>query len=117
LSIGVVFDCSGSMGKKLEKSREAVAQFFSCPIPRTNFYLVQFNDSANLVQAFTRNLEEIQNKLAFTQSKGRTALLDAVVPGGPRDEEGEEPAQGAALDLRWRRQLQPIQPNQKLRTW
>src|SRR5438477_407451 len=33
---------------------------------------------ANLVQPFTRNLEEIQNKLAFTQSKGRTALLDAV---------------------------------------
>src|SRR5436190_22062538 len=40
--------------------------------------MVQFNDSANLIQAFTRNLEEIQNKLAFTQSKGRTALLDAV---------------------------------------
>jgi Ca-activated chloride channel family protein len=39
---------------------------------------VQFNDSANLIQPFTRNLEEIQNKLAFTQSKGRTALLDAV---------------------------------------
>ena len=42
------------------------------------FFLVQFNDSANLIQSFTPNLEEIQNKLAFTQSKGRTALLDAV---------------------------------------
>lgn len=78
LSIGVVFDCSGSMGKKLEKSREAVAQFFKLSNPEDEFFLVQFNDSANLVQAFTRNLEEIQNKLAFTQSKGRTALLDAV---------------------------------------
>jgi VWFA-related protein len=78
LSIGVVFDCSGSMGKKLEKSREAVAQFFKLANPEDEFFLVQFNDSANLVQAFTRNLEEIQNKLAFTQSKGRTALLDAV---------------------------------------
>src|SRR5215472_6452035 len=28
LAIGIVFDCSGSMGSKLEKSREAVAQFF-----------------------------------------------------------------------------------------
>src|SRR5260370_20523604 len=77
LSIGVVFDCSGSMGKKLEKSREAVAQFFKLANPEDEFFLVQFNDSANLVQAFTRNLEEIQNKLAFTQSKERTALLDA----------------------------------------
>jgi VWFA-related protein len=78
LSIGVVFDCSGSMGKKLEKSREAVAQFFKLSNPEDEFFLVQFNDSANLMQSFTRNLEEIQNKLAFTQSKGRTALLDAV---------------------------------------
>ena len=78
LSVGVVFDCSGSMGHKLDKSRQAVAQFFKLANPEDEFFLVQFNDSANLVQPFTRNLEEIQNHLAFTQSKGRTALLDAV---------------------------------------
>jgi Ca-activated chloride channel family protein len=78
LSVGVVFDCSGSMGAKLEKSRLAVAQFFKTANPDDEFFLVQFNDSASLVQPFTRNLEEIQNRLTFTQSKGRTALLDAV---------------------------------------
>ena len=78
LSVGVVFDCSGSMGHKLDKSRQAVSQFFKLANPEDEFFLVQFNDSANLIQPFTRNLEEIQNKLAFTQSKGRTALLDAV---------------------------------------
>ena len=78
LSVGVVFDCSGSMGHKLDKSRQAVAQFFKLANPEDEFFLVQFNDSANLIQPFTRNLEEIQNKLAFTNSKGRTALLDAV---------------------------------------
>jgi VWFA-related protein len=78
LSIGVIFDCSGSMGRKLEKSRLAVAQFFKTANPDDEFFLVQFNDSADLIQPFTRNLEEIQNRLTFTQSKGRTALLDAV---------------------------------------
>ena len=78
LSVGVVFDCSGSMGHKLDKSKQAVAQFFKLANPEDEFFLVQFNDSANLIQTFTRNLEEIQNKLAFPQSKGRTALLDAV---------------------------------------
>ena len=78
LSVGVVFDCSGSMGNKLAKSRQAVSQFFKMANPEDEFFLVQFNDSANLIQPFTRNLEEIQNKLTFTQSKGRTALLDAV---------------------------------------
>jgi Ca-activated chloride channel family protein len=78
LSVGVVFDCSGSMGHKLEKSRLAVAQFFKMANPEDEFFLVQFNDAATLIQPFTTNLEEIQNRLAFTQSKGRTALLDAV---------------------------------------
>jgi VWFA-related protein len=78
LSIGVVFDCSGSMGRKLEKSRQAVAQFFKTASPDDEFFLVQFNDGAEMRQTFTRNLEEIQNKLTFTQSKGRTALMDAL---------------------------------------
>ncbi len=37
--------------------------------------------SADLVQPFTHNLEDIQNRLTFTQSKGRTALLDAIYLG------------------------------------
>jgi Ca-activated chloride channel family protein len=78
LSVGLVFDCSGSMGSKLEKSREAVAQFFKTANPEDEFFLVQFNDTADLVQPFTTSLEEIQNRLTFTQSKGRTALLDAI---------------------------------------
>jgi len=69
------------MGHKLEKSRLAVAQFFKTANPEDEFFLVQFNDSAELSQSFTRNLEEIQNRLTFTQSKGRTALLDAIYLG------------------------------------
>jgi len=81
LSVGVIFDCSGSMGRKLEKSRLAVAQFFKTANPEDEFFLVQFNDAAELVQPFTRNLEDIQNRLTFSQSKGRTALLDAIYLG------------------------------------
>jgi VWFA-related protein len=67
------------MGNKLGKSRQAVAQFFKTANPEDEFFLVQFNDRPELVQDFTTNLEEIQNKLTFTQAKGRTALLDAVL--------------------------------------
>ena len=78
LSVGVVFDCSGSMGSKLDKSRQAVAQFFKTANPEDEFFLVEFHDSAELVQPFTTSLAEIQNRLTFPQSKGRTALLDAI---------------------------------------
>ena len=78
ISVGVVFDCSGSMGNKLEKSRQAVAQFFKTANPEDEFFLVEFSDRAELAIKFTTSLEEIQNKLTFTQSRGKTALLDAV---------------------------------------
>ena len=78
LSVGLVFDSSGSMGSKLTKSRQAAAQFFKTANPEDEFFLVQFNDRPELVVPFTTNTEEIQNRLTFTQAKGRTALLDAV---------------------------------------
>jgi Ca-activated chloride channel homolog len=78
LSVGLVFDASGSMGSKLAKSREAVAQFFKTANPEDEFFLVQFSDRPELVSGFTTSLEEIQNRLTFTQSKGRTALLDGI---------------------------------------
>jgi Ca-activated chloride channel homolog len=81
LSVGVIFDCSGSMGSKLEKSRLAVAQFFKTANPEDEFFLVTFSDGAQLTQSFTANLEEIQNRLTFAQSRGRTALLDAIYLG------------------------------------
>jgi Ca-activated chloride channel family protein len=78
LSVGLVFDVSGSMGTKLDKSRQAAAQFFKTANPEDEFFLIEFNDRPELVVGFTSRLEEIQNRLTFTQSKGRTALLDAV---------------------------------------
>jgi Ca-activated chloride channel family protein len=78
LSVGVVFDTSGSMGSKLQKSRQAVAQFLKTANPQDEFFLIQFNDRPELVTSFTPETEEIQNRLTFVQSKGRTALLDGV---------------------------------------
>jgi VWFA-related protein len=78
LSIGLVFDASGSMGSKLQKARQAAAQFFKTANPEDEFFLVQFNDRPELVVPFTNSTEEIQNRLTFTQAKGKTALLDGV---------------------------------------
>ena len=78
LSVGVVFDTSGSMGTKLAWSRQAVWQFMKIANPEDEFFLIEFADSPKLTIKFTQNAEEIQNQLLFTQPKGRTALLDAV---------------------------------------
>ena len=78
LSVGIVFDTSGSMGSKLMKSRQAVTQFLKTANPEDEFFLVWFNDRPELAVSMTPDTEEIQNRLTFTQAKGRTALLDGV---------------------------------------
>lgn len=78
LSVGIVFDTSGSMGNKLQKARQALAQFLKTANPEDEFFLIQFNDRPELLVSFTTDTEQIQNRLMFLQSKGRTALLDAV---------------------------------------
>ena len=78
ISVGIVFDASGSMGAKLQKSRQAVSQFFKTANPEDEFFLVQFNDRPQLATSLTHNTEEVQNALTFTQAKGRTALLDGI---------------------------------------
>jgi Ca-activated chloride channel family protein len=78
LSLGLVFDCSGSMEDKLRFSRMAAAQFLKTMNAQDEAFLVEFNDSAQLEVEFTSQLEQIQDKLAAMQPGGLTALLDAV---------------------------------------
>jgi Ca-activated chloride channel family protein len=78
ISVGIVFDSSGSMGDKLDQSRQAVAQFFKTASPQDEFFLVQSSNRPVLVSGFTASTDEIGNRLASTQSEGRSALLDAI---------------------------------------
>jgi VWFA-related protein len=79
VAVGLVFDTSGSMGGKLRLSREAAAAFFQTANPEDEFFLVEFSDRPKLVVSLTGNTQDIQNHLTFSESKGRTALLDAVI--------------------------------------
>jgi VWFA-related protein len=79
VAVGLVFDISGSMGAKLRLSRLAAAQFFQTANPEDEFFLVEFNDTPRMMVPLTRDVEQIQNQLTFAQSKGRTALLDAIM--------------------------------------
>ena len=81
VSIGLIFDMSGSMSDKVDKARQAAVQFMRTANPLDQFFLVSFNDRAELTSGFTNSVEELQNRMMFTASRGRTALLDAVYLG------------------------------------
>jgi VWFA-related protein len=78
LSVGLVVDASGSMGPKMSKTREAVAEFLKTRRRDDEFFLVQFNQRPAMVSGFSAPANEIQNRLIHAQSKGRTSLIDAV---------------------------------------
>jgi len=81
ISIGVIFDISGSMTNKVGKAKEAALQFFKTANPQDEFFLVGFNERAELMSAFTTSVEDLQSRLLSASAKGRTALLDAIYLG------------------------------------
>jgi Ca-activated chloride channel family protein len=81
ISIGVIFDFSGSMANKIGKAREAALQFFKTANPADEFFLVTFNERAELTSTFTNSVEDLQSRMLLTAPKGRTALLDAIYLG------------------------------------
>lgn len=81
ISIGVIFDFSGSMSNKVGKAREAALQFFKTANPQDEFFLVSFNERAELTSSFTNSVEDLQSRMMLTTAKGRTALLDAIYLG------------------------------------
>src|SRR6185312_2799636 len=78
LSIGLLFDLSGSMKNKMVQASQAVAEFFKTANTEDEFFLVEFNDRAKLTVRFTRDSGEIAGRIGRARPFGRTSLFDAI---------------------------------------
>jgi Ca-activated chloride channel homolog len=81
VSLGVIFDSSGSMSSKMDRAKDAVVEFFKTANPQDEFFMITFSDAPEVVNDFTSSVDEIQGKLVFTVPQKRTALLDAIYMG------------------------------------
>lgn len=81
ISATILFDASGSMGNKLEASREAVADFLQMSMPGDEFSLIKFSDNPTMVQGLTEETKYVAEQLPSIQAKGWTALFDAIYMG------------------------------------
>jgi len=81
VSVGVIFDMSGSMSTKIERAREAVVEFFKTANPQDEFFVITFSDRPEEIADFSSSVDDIQGRLVYTVPKGRTALLDAIYLG------------------------------------
>lgn len=78
LSIGILFDISGSMRNKIHKSTEAAAEFFKTANPQDEFFLIEFSERPKLTVPFTSDPNDVYDRIAHAKPFGRTALLDAI---------------------------------------
>jgi Ca-activated chloride channel homolog len=81
VSLGVIFDSSGSMASKMDRAKDAVMEFFKTANPQDEFFMITFSDEPELVSDFTSSVDDIQSKLVFAVPQKRTALLDAIYMG------------------------------------
>jgi Ca-activated chloride channel homolog len=91
VSLGVIFDSSGSMSSKMERAKEAVIEFFKTANPQDEFFMITFSDEPEEVTDFTSSVDEIQNKLVYAVPRKRTALLDAIYMGVSKMREAKYP--------------------------
>ncbi len=87
VSMGIIFDVSGSMKGKIDRAREALKAFIQTSHNDDDFFLVGFNQRANLLAEFTDG-DTITNKFTLVDPRGQTALYDAAYLGIEKVKQG-----------------------------
>src|SRR6267142_466134 len=70
VSLGVIFDVSGSMKDKISTARDAAVTFLKTGNPEDEYFLVEFANRPEVAADFTTDVSKIQSKLIFTPAKG-----------------------------------------------
>ena len=78
ISLGLVIDNSGSMRSKRERVNSAALTFVRDSNPEDETFIVNFDDSAYLEQDFTGSIGDLIDSLDNLDTRGETALYDAV---------------------------------------
>ncbi len=81
VSIGIVFDLSGSMNSKFARARKALSEFLRTSNPQDEYFVVGFNDRPAVIVDFTSDVEDVEARMVMLKPQNRTALIDAIYLG------------------------------------
>ncbi len=90
VSLGIVYDVSGSMKERVGRSIRALRRFIETSHADDDFFLIGFNDRAKLVQDFTTSADSILGHLMFASPHGSTALYDAAYIAVEKVQQGRQ---------------------------
>jgi VWFA-related protein len=78
VSMGILVDNSGSMRDKRDAVNSAALDLVRASNPSDEAFIVNFSDEAFLDQDFTSDINKLREGLTHIESRGGTALYDAV---------------------------------------
>lgn len=81
VSIGIIFDLSGSMSDKINRARDSIIEFLKTSNPRDEYFVIGFNNRPRLMVDFTSDVTNIDAQLMTAHPQHMTALLDAIYFG------------------------------------
>jgi VWFA-related protein len=79
VSIAMVVDNSGSMSRKRPAVNKSALDLIQASNPQDEAFVVNFSDEAFIDQEFTSDVNKLRDGLGHIESRGGTALYDAVV--------------------------------------
>jgi Ca-activated chloride channel family protein len=79
VSLGILVDNSGSMRMKRQAVNSAALDLVHYSNPDDESFVVNFSDEAYIDQDFTSSVAKLRDGLAHIDSKGGTALYDAIM--------------------------------------
>jgi len=79
VSIAIVVDNSGSMSRKRPSVNKSTLDLVLASNPQDEAFVVNFSDEAFIDQEFTSDVSKLRDGLGHIESRGGTALYDAVV--------------------------------------
>src|SRR5215475_4409880 len=91
VSLGIIFDISHSMEKKIDFARDAAAKFLETGTPEDEYFLVEFANRAQIAEGFTSDIKRLRDSLAFKPAQGSTALYDGIYLGISELKRGQNP--------------------------
>src|SRR5207244_12824843 len=77
--MGIVIDNSGSMREKRDQVNKAAVNLVRASNSEDQVFVVNFNDEYYLDQEFTSDIKKLQAALEHVESRGGTALYDAII--------------------------------------
>src|SRR5438270_1527632 len=83
VALGILIDNSGSMRDKRAQVNQAALNLVRASNPQDEVFVVNFNDESYLDAPLTNNMAKLKEALDHVDSRGGTAMYDAVIASVP----------------------------------